>query len=473
MEAESYIQRWIGSVRADRVRTIGSVLLAVVTGLVVFGLAASTVRAVGPARIGVRLSPATDGVLTLVLPPFGSVSADTHAGPISATISLEEVDVAGITALANNGVPSREEIDAWVASLRWAVALAGIQGLLAAVAASAVVARALVRSRRVTAASSLIVLVLLGLGLAIGAGSFDAAAFEEPTYEGALSYAPQAISLVQGRIADVETLQGQIGALAEGLAAYYGVDQAYVGGGLLSDTYRVLHVSDLHLDPVGMQLALDLASAYDVALVIDTGDIAHFGTEQEAALAVAQMSGRPYVFVPGNHDSPSIVAAIADSGVTVLDAETTITAGGLAILGVGDPAGAGSDVEPDSARAAERGREVADDRAGQVFDIVAVHDPATGQAFAGATTIVLSGHTHAPALETRDGTVFLGAGTTGGVHFTELRSDPHIPHSAAILYFSRTEPGVLVAVDQIEVYGKTRQSAIRRTVFDEDSASGM
>lgn len=448
-------------------------LLAVAVGLAVFSFAAVAVRSVGPARIGVHLSPSVDGVLTLVLPPFGSVAADTHAGPVSVTLSLQEVDVAGITALAGNGVPSAEEIDSWVAALGRAVAVAGIRGLLAAMTVSAVIAWAFSRSRRLVAASALIVLALLGSGLVVGALSFDTAAFEEPSYEGALSYAPQAIALVQGRIADVETLQRQIGALAEDLAAYYGVDQAYVGGGSLPDTYRVLHVSDLHLDPVGMQLALDLASAYDVALVIDTGDISHFGTEQEAALAVAQMSGRPYVFVPGNHDSPSIVAAIADSGITVLDGETTVTAGGLAILGVGDPAGAGTDVEPDSARAAERGRDVAGARAGQVFDVVAVHDPEAGYAFAGAATIVLSGHTHTPTLETKDGTVFLGAGTTGGVHFTELRPDPHIPHSAAILYFSRAEPHDLVAIDQIEVYGKTRQSAIRRTAFDAAASSEM
>lgn len=466
MNTPERISRWIESAQGERARTIGFALLAILVGLAVFSPAASSGRSVGPARIGVRLSPSVDGVLTVVLPPFGSVSADTHAGPISVRLTLEEVDVAGVMALASEGVPSTADIEAWGGSLGRAVALAGLQGLAGAVAASVLVAWALARSRRVATASGLVVFALLGPGLLIAALSFDAVAFQEPSYDGALSYAPQAIALVEGRIADVETLQRQIGSLARDLAAYYGVDQSYGGGGSLPDTYRVLHVSDLHLDPVGMQLALDLASAYDVELVIDTGDISHFGTEQEAALAVAQMSGRPYIFVPGNHDSPSTVAAIANSGVTVLDGETTVTAGGLAVLGIGDPSGASPAVEPDSERAAERGDVVAGARMGQGFDIVAVHDPASGRAFAGAATIVLSGHTHSPSLHTTDGTVFLGSGTTGGIHFTELRPDPHIPHGAAILYFSRQEPHDLVAIDQIEVYGKTRQSTIRRTVFD-------
>lgn len=450
-----------------------SVSLAVIAALAAFGVVAASRAEVGPVVLSIRIAPALDGGSTLAFPPFGSVSADTHAGPVSATLTLEEVDVRVLQQLATDGMPSAGELDGWRDDIVRGAVVAALRGIAAAALLAMLVAWGLTRSKRAALLALAASVALTGVSLGAAFATFDPGAFNEPTFRGALSYAPGAFRLVQDRITHIEELQEQIGSLATDLAAYYGVDQAYAGGGSLPDTYRVLHVSDLHLDPVGMQLALDLASAYDVALVIDTGDISHFGTEQEAALAVAQMSGRPYVFVPGNHDSPSIVAAIADSGITVLDGETTVTAGGLVILGVGDPAGAGTDVEPDSARAAERGREVADAYSGERPDVVAVHDPAAGRAFAGNAAIVLSGHTHTPALETKDGTVFLGAGTTGGVHFTELRPDPHIPHGAAVLYFSRAEPHDLVAIDQIEVYGKTRQSAIRRTLFDSAASSEM
>jgi hypothetical protein len=61
---------------------------------------------------------------------------------------------------------------------------------------------------------------------------------------------------------------------------------------------------------------------------------------------------------------------------------------------------------------------------------------------------------------------------TGGVRFTGLRPDPRTPHGAAVLYSSRTEPGRLVTVDQIEVYGKSRQPSVRRTIVDEEFVRG-
>lgn len=454
--------------------TVASVVLAVCAAAVIFGMTGSAERTVGPVVVHTRLGVSVDGATTLDFPPFGRVSADTHAGPVAVTLSLSAIDLDALTAATAAGVPSAEEVQTWVAALRGAVVAAALRGALLAAAMAALVAWALTRSGRAVAAACALSVGLVAGSIVLAGATLDTGAFAEPRFEGVLARAPAAFSLVEQRFADVESLQRQLGSLASDLAAYYGVPQSFAQGGSLPGTYRVLHISDLHLDPVGMQLALDLASAYDVELVIDTGDITHFGTAQEAMLVLAQLGRRPYVFVPGNHDSPEIAAALAASGrVSVLDGETTTTARGLVVLGIGDPAGAGSDVEPDPTLAAKRGREVARALGARTSpglrspDVVAVHDPATGVPFAGTVPVVLSGHTHTAMLEWVDETVFLGSGTTGGVHFTELTTDPHIPHGAAILYFSVAEPGRLVAIDQIEVYGKTRQSTIRRTIVDE------
>lgn len=467
-----------GSGRAARIVSRAVVALGFIAPLVVavlvFGMAASAERAVGPVVVRAELGPAFDGVTTLAFPPFGAIAADTHAGPVDVTLTLTSVDIEALTAVASAGPPEAEVVAEWLARVRGAVGAAAARGLLAALASAAVVAMAIGHSwRRVAAALGLTAAVLLAPGT-VASATFDEQAFVQPTFAGALTHAPAAFGLVQQRLSDIGALQRQVGSLAADLASYYGVPQSLVQGGTLPGTYRVLHVSDLHLDPVGMQLVLDLASAYDVELIIDTGDISHFGTAQEAALAVAQLGSRPHVFVPGNHDSPAVVEALAaDPRVSVLDGETTVTARGLVILGIGDPAGSGSDVEPDSALAEERGAAVAAAverkvaAGGQMPDMVAVHDPAAGLPFAGLARLVLSGHSHTASLEVVEDTVFVGAGTTGGVHFTELRPDPHIPNGAAVLYFSLADPGRLVAVDQIEVYGKSRQSAIRRTIIDE------
>ncbi|MHB1016554.1 MAG: metallophosphoesterase family protein [Coriobacteriia bacterium] len=466
MTLEEQASRRVRLIRYARSALV--VAVALVASALAFSATASATRTIGPLSATIELLPALDGTTTLAFPPFGTVSADTHSGPVSAFIRLDEVDVRALEELAAKGMPDAVALDGWIRTALRAVVAAGIRGGLAALVTSGLVAFALTRSRTVTAWALAGVLVACAVSITLGTTTFDATGFSEPTFNGALAYAPGAIELVQDRIADIEGLQREVSSLASDLATYYGVDQSFTGGGALPDTYRVLHVSDLHLDPVGMQLTMDLARAYDAELIIDTGDISHFGTEQEAALAIAQMSQRPYVFVPGNHDAPDLIARIAASGVTVLDGETTTTARGLVIIGIADPASAGPGVEPDSDRARERGREVALERRREHFDIVAVHDPRSGSPYAGRAAVVLSGHTHTPSYSTVAGTVMLGSGTTGGVHFTELQPDPHIPHGASVLYFSRSEPGRLVAIDQIEVFGKTSQSSIRRTVIDLD-----
>jgi len=447
--------------------------LAVIIGMIAFSIAAQSSGPVGPLSVSVRLFPAADGQTTLAFPPFGRVAADTHRGPLSATVSLDEVDIAKIRALAGDPPLSEGEFDRWADELRSAVAKAAVSGLVAALAASAALAWMTTRSWRTTMAAIMAVIMLTGGALAMSALTFDEGAFREPAFEGALTYAPAAFSLVQQKVTDITSLQEEVGSLAEDLAAYYGSAQSVAPGGTLPGTYRVLHVSDLHLDPVGMQLAIDLAEAYDVALVVDTGDISYFGTQEEGALAAAQMTGRPYVFIPGNHESALVLESLAaNPNVSVLDGETTTTASGLTLLGLGDPLGTSSEYEPDDEASVRKGRDAARVTRGEDLDIVAVHSQAMGRPFAGRATVVLSGHTHAPLLEMVDGTVFLNAGTTGGVHFSDLTSDPHVPHSAAILYFSVADPGRLVAVDQIEVYGKTQQSSIRRTVVDEAFVQG-
>jgi hypothetical protein len=98
--------------------------------------------------------------------------------------------------------------------------------------------------------------------------------------------------------------------------------------------------------------------------------------------------------------------------------------------------------------------------------VIAIHNPGMAEPFAGLAPLVLLGHTHTPDLSERDGTWFLDNGTTGGIHFSDLRADPHIPHTASVLYFTAVGPPRLVAIDQIEVYGVTGQSSLRRTVID-------
>ena len=448
-----------------RILSAVAVAAAVLVGLVVFSAAAAKTVSVGPITADVRLGLALDGDTVIKLPPFGSVRADTHAGFLKASISLTQIDPQRLEQIAAMRMISVADLLGWQAQLTSAVLRLALAGAAAAVVAAALVAWVLARRRREALIAAMVTALIVS-SLWLSTSTFTTAAFSDAQYEGALRYAPAALAVVQQRYSTIEDLQLQVGALAENLAAYYGVAQSFQGTGPLEDSRRVLLVSDVHLDPVGIQLTEELARSYDVDLILDTGDMSHFGTEAEAGLAADSMGSIPRVYVPGNHDSPAFVSALrAVPTVTVLDGETTMTPWGLSILGISDPASGATGVEPDADVARAAGERFAFASGEPTPSIVAVHDPASGEAFQGSVRIVVSGHTHTAMFEERSGTLFLSAGTTGGVHFTALRADPHIPNGAIVLYYSRDAAPRLLAVEQIEVFGKEERSSVRRTVF--------
>ncbi|MDP2233660.1 MAG: hypothetical protein Q8K89_08495, partial [Actinomycetota bacterium] len=198
------------------------------------------------------------------------------------------------------------------------------------------------------------------------------------------------------------------------------------------------------------------------------------GSEVEAAVVALQIpTSVPQLFVPGNHDSPAITAALdALPQVTVIDGRS-VDVDGLRVFGVADPSSASSGLEPDSESLVADAKAAADSLAAGVASgeatptIIAFHNPAMREPFLGLAELIVAGHTHTPVLEMRGGTWYLNSGTTGGIHFSKMRSDPHIPHSASILYYSAELPRRLIAIDQVEVYGLAGQSSVRRTVIEE------
>ncbi|MBF4509042.1 MAG: hypothetical protein ISP10_00980, partial [Aeromicrobium sp.] len=122
------------SPRAARARTIGRIaagLLAVVVGLALFGQVSAASERIGPVTLGVRLAPAlTAPGTSLALPPFGPVRADTHAGPVSVTLSLDAVDIAALEQLGSGGTPTAADTAGWIAEVRTRVLGAAARGAL-------------------------------------------------------------------------------------------------------------------------------------------------------------------------------------------------------------------------------------------------------------------------------------------------------------------------------------------------------
>lgn len=451
-------------------RTVAWSLVAISAGLLAFTLTAGASFPVGPVRVAASFTPGA-GSTTLSLPPFGSVGARTHAAPLALDLRLEDVSISQVERWVTEGVPNGEYLEGLRGELLGGIARAFGVGLLAAVVLAGLVTAAGKLRRRAAAA----VVAVLALGLcAVGLWgylTFDETAFAEPDFHGALTYAPGLVSTVQERLANVDQLRSTIRAVAGDLADYYGDEQMFAGGGPLTGSIRVLHISDTHLDPVGTELAAQLAESFDVDFVVHTGDVNMYGTSVEASAAAATMiTSRPVVFVPGNHDSPGVVSALAAlDNVTVLEETSTVIAG-ITVFGVPDPVSRGFDVEPDQAqmdRLAAAGVAALWDAAGSAEttpDIIAIHNPAMQEPFAGMAEVVLSGHTHSPRLYHRDDTWWLNAGTTGGIAFGQPEG-PHTAYSAAVLYFS-ADTQRLIAIDRIDINGDTRETSMRRTLIE-------
>ena len=168
-------------------------------------------------------------------------------------------------------------------------------------------------------------MLLLGPALA----TYDLTAFREPRYDGALEYAPALIGDVRTGLDRLRTLREEMVRIGRNLDRAYAALANPVGELDGTGTVRVLHVSDMHLNPAGFDLAERLADQFDVAAVVDTGDMGTWGLAREPQ--VAANIGRfdvPYLFVKGNHDDADMVEAVAaNDNARVLDGTSAVVAG--------------------------------------------------------------------------------------------------------------------------------------------------
>jgi predicted phosphodiesterase len=235
----------------------------------------------------------------------------------------------------------------------------------------------------------------------------------------------------------------------------------------------VLHISDIHLSPLGMDFARQLASAFHVDFAVDSGDITSFGTPAEA-LILAEVPGFhvPYLFVRGNHDSVAIEDELRKvPNAVVLDGQTVVEHG-LRVYGLGDPVFtpnklAGLDDAQLATKIRAVGPRIAADVAAQPRppDIVAVHDDRMAEDVAGLTPLVISGHFHVASSRYMDGTLFLRVGSTGGAGANVYVAGHGVPLSAEILHFrpaQNGEPPTLVAWDLVSQSPTTGDITIRR-----------
>jgi predicted phosphodiesterase len=423
---------------------------------------------VGPATLRLSARPVIEGSSRLAVPPFGSVSANTHFGPLEFRATLDDVDVQALAQLIDRSPTSARlsssdlsgalrplEVQARRAAVVFVLKLIALGLLGGAAAVLLFPGRTWVRLARCAAGGLLATVLLLAPSLA----TFDVSAFRAPRYQGALEYAPTLIGDVRTGLKRLHTLREQMALISQNLnRAYTALSQPTPDLG--SGTIRILHISDVHLNPAGFDLAQRLATQFEVAAVVDTGDMGTWGLSFEPRVASRLKEfDVPYLFVKGNHDSPDVVRAVAaNRNARVLDWSSTQISG-IRFFGVGDPTfspGEGYRVDEFEKLKDQRSIEVGGAIDTQVppADVLLVHDPRLATYALGHIATVIDGHLHKFRSQITNGTRELTTGTVGGAGPDGLRNRQPLPYGAEVLYFdplTRRPIGVdRIAVDSLE-----------------------
>jgi predicted phosphodiesterase len=460
--------------RAPRVLAI--MLAAVFGGWLGMAFGASVETAVGPADIGMSLQPSWSGETVIDVRPLGTLNFNSHNGPVRLSLTIQAVHPDAAEDILNNPrwadrLPAVIESDV----------LHGLRSLVLRALAFAVGAgflTGLIVFRRLstaawTAAGSFLMVVVLG---GVAALTFNPRSVAEPRYTGLLTGVPSLIGSAQSIVSRFSEYRGQLAKLVTN------VSQLYEAGSSLPiydpdpGTIRVLHVSDLHINPLGWNVIKSLKEQFKVDLVIDTGDISDHGTSAENKFVeeIGRL-GVPYVFVRGNHDSMSTQRAVAKQKHAIVLDGRAATVKGLRIFGIGDPRftpDKSVEVSDDSAQALlDLGRSEAQRIAPPEWprtpstsapdritaDIAAVHDPTVGRGLSGHVALVLAGHVHQRSTELLStGTRLMIQGSTGGAGLRGLEHDEPTPLMASVLYFSKSTHR-LQAWDDITVGGLGEQ----------------
>jgi predicted phosphodiesterase len=440
-------------------------LLGAAAGLLALGTVTVAQGPVGPGRVAVRahLGPSRT---ELRLPPLGQISAATHAAPVTLTAQVDEVSIDRLQALLATDAPGdrlQSEVSADLEPLLRAFAW---RALAAAVVAGAL-AGALVPRRRWTHALAGSAGAVVTIALLLGGAwqGYDAEAFEDARFEGPLERAPALLATVRKHVDDISVVRKRVQVLGDQVAELYSVASSQVGGPVAGDEVRILHISDIHSNPLGLEVTRRLAEHFKVAAILDTGDLTSFGLPVEGRLGdlVGAMQV-PYLLVPGNHDSAGNRQALAAvPNVQLLDG-TVGEVGGVRILGVADPAfTATNETSTDEAAAIKRA--AAPGVAARVDalrpDVLAVHDALLGEASQGHVPLIVAGHSHKSSAARKNGTLVLTVGSTGATGLGSFTVDTSSPYEAELLHFVGRD---LVAVDRIDLHGVGGAFRVERQV---------
>lgn len=436
-------------------------------------LAGHAVHDVGPFESRFSLTPTATGDTVIEIAPLGTLQVDSHDGPLRLNVRLDQLRQADAEKLVRDPSLIQEvgaQADRDVRNALGVLALrAGLAAILGAFLLGLLVFRSL-RRAVLTAVTSVALVAATG---GIAALSWDPASLREPTYTGLLTNAPAIVGDARDVATQFDVYQRELAKLVTNVSRLYAAASTLPTYQPDTSTVRVLHVSDIHLNPAAWEVIRSIVRQFKIGVIVDSGDLTDHGSAPEAGFAdaIAKL-GAPYVWVRGNHDSSTIQTAVARQPNAVVLDGSEATVNGIVFGGIGDPRFTPDRGNRDESQEAEGVAGAGEELAAKVRDfsrtpdILVVHDPKMAAPLAGLAPLVLAGHTHKRAMrKLGDGTTLLEQGSTGGAGLRALERDKPTPLECSVLYLD-ADSLLLQAYDDVTVGGLGESTVtISRTVI--------
>jgi predicted MPP superfamily phosphohydrolase len=425
-------------------RWAGIIVVALIGAAIGLAIGGSVTHDVGPfeARLSV-IGTVHGGGVAVHVPPLGDLTTRAYDGPLRLKIELTQLRQAEAQQLLRDPAKLANLGDDAAADVQSAVIRLAIQSVLAAVLGAAVLSFIVYRrrSRAAIAAGMAFVLMLGTAGL--GAATWSTRALTEPRYTGLLTNAPSLVGNARDVVSRFDVYRKELAGLITHTSRLYGALSTLPTYEPDDSTIRVLHVSDLHLNPSAFNVISSVSNQFKVNFIVDTGDLVDWGSTTESSYAnrIGHLHKR-YIFIRGNHDSARTAAAVArQPNATVLQGTRPITVDGLTIIGTSDPRFTpdketrDDDASDDKIQSAGRKLAALVDRMKSPPDITMLHDPASAPPLKNKVPLILAGHLHKREVRELGKTQVLVEGSTGGAGLRGLEHEKPTPLECSVLYF--------------------------------------
>jgi len=427
------------------------------------------------------LRPSLTGGTKINVSPLGALELDSHTAPVRLDVNVDQLDPERAQALVDHPERLSGLQDEVAHDVEHGTVDLALRSCVAVVTGAAALGLAVYRRPRRALAAGGLALTLLAASGGTAFATWNPNSVLEPRFSGLLSSAPSLVGNARSIVTEFDVYQKELARLVTNVTKLYDVTSTLPAYRPDPSTIRVLHVSDIHLNPASWKIIASLVEQYKVNVIVDSGDTMDHGTAAENGfLDPIENLGAPYVWVRGNHDSTVTQRYMRHlKNVHVLDEGRAQTVAGLRFAGIGDP-----QFTPDRSRApgGDAANELAglrlatalrDQRAaGTPVDVAIAHEPIAARQTDGDVPLALAGHLHHEGTEVmKNGTRLRIEGSTGGSGLRAVEGKYPDPIQASVLYFDR-DTRRLQAWDEIELGGLGLTTAEVRRHLPEENQPG-